>query len=246
MFNQAIRALWISVFIWFGGIFPPQSAHASAHTAQICDDAARYAAQNSGVPLSVLQAITRTETGRRRNGETQPWPWTVNMEGKGVWFTTEDEARAYVFKHFKRGARSFDVGCFQINYKWHHKAFRSIDEMFDPRANAAYAAKFLSDLYRETGDWSRAAGAYHSRTPKYATKYRARFDALRARLQGNPPKKAPDKTPTQVAQAAVKPARPRVNTFPLLQAGSGQMGSLVPLQHSNSRGLFAPKEEADG
>ena len=47
------------------------------------------------------------------------------MEGKGKWFQTRDEALSYVFKHFKRGARSFDVGCFQINFKWHGQAFPS-------------------------------------------------------------------------------------------------------------------------
>jgi soluble lytic murein transglycosylase-like protein len=64
-----------------------------------------------------------------------------------------------------RGARSYDVGCFQINYRWHGQHFASLDQMFDPDANAAYAARFLSELYAEFGDWSRAAGAYHSRTP---------------------------------------------------------------------------------
>lgn len=141
----------------------PQAASATmADPAQICDRVAAIAAERSGVPTAVLQAISLTETGRARDMALRPWPWTVNMEGEGHWFDSADEARAYVFREFKRGARSFDVGCFQINYKWHGEAFTSIDQMFDPVANATYAAQLLRDLYSETGSWSAAAGAYHS------------------------------------------------------------------------------------
>ena len=204
-------------------ITSPLGASTYPDPQQVCDQVAQRAAQKTGVPLSVLQAITRTETGRKKDGIFGPWPWTVNMEGKGVWFDTLDEARAYVFRHFKRGARSFDVGCFQINYKWHHQAFSSIDEMFDPMANATYAAEFLKDLYAEHGSWTDAAGAYHSRTPKYANRYKAIFEKHRNKAPG----------PTQLVVAPVfvpEQTAVRVNTFPLLQQGGGKrLGSLVPI-----------------
>lgn len=202
-----------------------------------CDRAAEKAAQLSGVPVSVLKAITRTETGRARNGQVQPWPWTVNMEGKGVWFASEKEAQTYVLRHYQRGARSFDVGCFQINYKWHGTAFSSIDEMFDPLANATYAAKFLNDLYLESGDWLEAAGAYHSRTPKYATRYQKRFKRILSRIEQNA---APLKAPPAPFQTRRAQAR-KPNRFPLLQQGNGaaRLGSLVVLSDDpGSGGLF--------
>jgi hypothetical protein len=148
----------------------------------ICDAAASRAARETDVPLSVLRAVTRTETGRQRGGRLSPWPWTVNMEGTGHWFASKREAHAHVMRHHDNGARSFDIGCFQINYKWHGEAFDSILAMFDPVANARYAARFLARLHAELGDWSRAAGAYHSRTRALATRYRARFDRIRAAL----------------------------------------------------------------
>ncbi len=200
---------------------------------QICDAVAAQVARESGVPQGVLLAITRTETGRRRDGRVQPWPWTVNMEGRGVWFDTPDEARAFVFEHFKRGARSFDVGCFQINYRWHGQHFASIEEMFEPLANGRYAARFLGELHAELGDWSAAAGAYHSRTPTFANRYRAIFDRHRAAVEGNPPDIA---APVSVATAL---RAPRENTFPLLQAGAGvSLGSLVPLAGLTPSGRF--------
>lgn len=187
--------------------------------ARLCDAAAATAAQETGVPLPVLLAITRTETGRARNGRLEPWPWTVNMEGTGAWFDSPAAALAHVAQHRDRGARSFDIGCFQINHRWHGDAFASVDEMFEPLANARYAAAFLSDLFDETGNWSLAAGAYHSRTPEHATRYTARFDDILLALAEAPI----DLTPRTART-------PRQNRFPLL-AGEGRparLGSLMP------------------
>lgn len=199
--------------------------------AAICDSAAAFVARESTVPLDVLRAISLTETGRKKNGAFQPWPWTVNMEGVGKWFDDVTAARAYVDRHFARGARSFDVGCFQINYKWHGQAFASIDEMFDPISNARYAARFLTELYEEFGDWSKAAGAYHSRTPKYARRYTARFDRIRARLPDSRAAKAPLVARLEPASPPAAPQPPvRLNTYPLLVSAGRRTGaSLVPL-----------------
>ncbi|SIS65395.1 transglycosylase SLT domain-containing protein [Phaeovulum vinaykumarii] len=240
-----------------GPLLLPAAARAAPDLPAICERVAEMASAQTGVPVSVLKAISLTETGRRHNGAFRPWPWTVNMEGKGVWFDTEDDARAYVYKEYKRGARSFDVGCFQINFKWHGHEFSSIDEMFDPLKNALYAGRFLRDLYAETGSWTKAAGAYHSRTPKHANRYAARFEQLRnrfvaedgaprtPRLPTDPVMRArQDAIPTipdiVLAQAeaqrsrnaprAAPPPEPRVNTFPLLRTGGNRStGSLVPL-----------------
>ncbi|MHC0051975.1 transglycosylase SLT domain-containing protein [Actibacterium sp. D379-3] len=213
--------------------------------AALCDAAAQRASAATGVPLSVLRAISLTETGRKRGGKMRPWPWTVNMEGKGVWFDDADSAMAYAYKHYKRGARSFDVGCFQLNYKWHGQNFTSIEEMFKPDPNAQYAANFLHDLYQEKGDWSAAAGAYHSRTKTYADRYRKRFDRYRATFtdQGGPPLPllaAGSGQPDAPTQSAPVEVALRVNTYPLLQSGQGErgLGSLVPLGTTARPGLF--------
>lgn len=237
----------ILVFTLFSVLALPTKGTAVADYTQICDAVAHTVARETGVPASVLQAITRTETGRKRNGRMLPWPWTVNMEGKGMWFDTEDEARAYVFRNFKRGARSFDVGCFQINYKWHGQAFKSIEQMFEPLANARYAAKFLQELYAETGDWSDAAGAYHSRTPKYANRYKAIFNRYRTSLENTPP---PVTILAQAGNSSLNQnTQPRINRFPLLQAGllTSNLGSLVPLNNQSATGaLFSLVPQPEG
>lgn len=231
----------ILVFLVLGAaaILRPVAGNAAQDLPALCESAAIEASRRSGVPVSVLKAISLNETGKKTGGAFRPWPWTVNMEGAGHWFETLDEARAYVFKEFKRGARSFDVGCFQINYKWHNQAFSSIDQMFDPLSNAMYAAKFLSELYAETGNWNAAAGAYHSRTKEYADRYSARFADLRQRFaaEDSQPLPAPipggsgdiPDIPDIVAmlnpeEVEVKP--PRENNYPLLKRDGKPKGSL--------------------
>lgn len=209
-------------------LFAFSASHANADPA-VCAAAARFAAEQTGVPLSVLMAITLTETGRTEGGATRPWPWTINKEGAGHWFDDADQALAFARDSAAAGATSFDMGCFQINYRWHGQAFASLDEMLDPMSNALYAAEFLTRLHAESGDWSVAAGAYHSRTAEYATRYRGRFDTFRAELIAAGVDSGTDGEMRLVA--AETPLQPRDNWFPLLQPGAGpaRMGSLVPL-----------------
>lgn len=179
----------------------------------ICRHAAERAAAKTGIPVDILHAISLTETGRKIGANFDPWPWTINMEGKGVWFDDRKSVTDYANKNFKRGARSFDLGCFQINYKWHSKAFTSIEQMLDPDANANYAARYLLELFSEKGNWESAVGAYHSRTPKFANKYKKRFARIYTGLSGQPalPETA------KIAYSA-KPGGPRLNAYPLLQS----------------------------
>ncbi|WBU59733.1 hypothetical protein [Paracoccus albus] len=149
----------------------------------LCEWAAQQAAVESGVPPDILAALTLTETGRNRKGVTRPWPWSVNDAGTGSWFDDASSALSYAEAAVSGGKRNLDIGCFQLNYRWHGMHFGSLDEMFDPLSNARYAARFVGQLKLEMGDWRSAAGAFHSRTPAHAKRYLARFDTFRAGLQ---------------------------------------------------------------
>jgi hypothetical protein len=148
----------------------------------LCEQAIVNGARRGGVPQEVLHAVALTETGQRRDGALRAWPWAINREGKGYWFKSREEALAFAKASLADGRRSFDVGCVQINYRWHGHAFPTLEDMFDPEWTATYAAQFLRTLYEERGSWSAAAGAYHSLTPELAGKYAARFDQLLAGL----------------------------------------------------------------
>ena len=189
---------------------------AFARTADLCDRAAAQAATATGVPLDVLLALTRTETGRNRAGRMEPWPWAVNQGGKGQWFDTAEAAQLWVADQVQAGVSNIDIGCFQLNHRWHAGAFPSLEAMFDPEENALYAARYLAGKYRQTGDWETAAGAYHSGTEVYAQRYLARFRQIRLGLD-------------EVPEIATADPLPRVNGYPLLRAGGAAgHGSLVP------------------
>ena len=219
------------------------SSYARTSSSSLCDQAARTASAETGVPLSVLWAITRTETGRSGNDGLVPWPWTVNMEGIGRWFESESAAREYVVEHIRLGVRSVDIGCFQINYKWHGAAFQSIDHMFDPSENARYAAHFILKLYKETGDWSVAAGTYHSRSPMNAKRYRTRFDRIHAKHHETRQSIPPTKRKQHYAEAGHKH-----NNFPLLVHSTEQrpLGSLVPLSGNRVSPLLNTLKTPEG
>lgn len=223
------RLLLFPVFLFFGPGFG-EAARFDISTSGMCDRAAVRASQEKGVPLDVLLAISRAETGRSVRAALHPWPWTVNMEGTGRWFETLDEAQSYVFLHFKEGARSFDVGCFQINYKWHGSAFRTIDDMFDPVLNALYAAEFLKELFQEFGNWPDAAGAYHSRTSEIAREYTARFDRIRASLSNDAEMEPDIHTSTRQGQGTgSRDLNTALGPKPLVSGGSVTLGSLFPI-----------------
>lgn len=213
------------------------------HAAQVCEYAAAIAANEAGIPVEILGALTLTETGRRLQGNVRPWAWSVNAEGAGSWFDDPASALAFTEDRIAMGRTNVDVGCFQINYRWHGENFPSVAAMFDPMTNARYAAKFVRQLYNETGDWRKAAGAFHSRTPVYANKYLARFDQLYAQLSQQGPldlHNAPE-TYNQFADAAPVPeekVRRAQEKLTLLGAPigtplTGATGSLAVIAESN-------------
>jgi hypothetical protein len=166
------RLLPLLVACFLGLAASAAEAIAPDATMALCRDAAIAAADRNGVPREVMLAITQVETRTRRGGRSGPWPWTVNVAGKGAWFDSRAAALLHAQQALADGQKSFDVGCFQLNYRWHGEHFASVDAMFEPGLSGDYAARFLKELYAESGDWILASGHYHSRTPVHATRYR--------------------------------------------------------------------------
>ena len=138
-----------------------------------CRAAIQAAERGTRIPPQLLAAIARVESGRPDpvTGEMHPWPWTINAEGQGMVFASKAEAIATVQKLQAHGIHSIDVGCMQVNLMHHPQAFASLEEAFDPTANARYAARFLMQLFDRTGAWPMAAAYYHSATPDLGQDY---------------------------------------------------------------------------
>ncbi|MDR3538750.1 MAG: transglycosylase SLT domain-containing protein, partial [Acetobacteraceae bacterium] len=140
-----------------------------------CEAAGQAAEQRLGLPSGLLPAIGRVESGRwdPALGRVAPWPWTIDVAGAGRLFGDRGEAVATTAALHNAGAANIDVGCFQISLLHHPDAFVTLDQAFDPVANAEYAARFLLDLRARLGSWPEAVAAYHSADPVRGVPYRA-------------------------------------------------------------------------
>lgn len=139
-----------------------------------CVSLFRHNEYRQRIPTDTLYSISLNETGRVHSTKKVKlsWPWAVNVEGLGHFFNTKQEAVHFVKKQIAEGKESIDVGCMQVNLKHHPKAFKSVEEAFDPRANIAYAASFLRSKYDQLGCWHKAIAHYHSATETLGTKYK--------------------------------------------------------------------------
>ncbi|WP_353475660.1 lytic transglycosylase domain-containing protein (plasmid) [Salipiger sp. H15] len=127
------------------------------------------------IPGNLLLGIGLQESGMMHEGELTIWPWTANADGDGRYFNNPETAASWVRARKADGVTSIDVGCMQVNLRWHPDAFVSLEHGFDPARNVDYAARLLVSLYEQTGDWVEAAGRYHSATPEYQQVYLARL-----------------------------------------------------------------------
>jgi hypothetical protein len=192
-----------------------------ADPATLCETAVTSAEFVSRLPPRLLHAISLTESGRLdpASGSVRAWPWTINAAGEGQFFETRQDAVAAVKALQARGVQSIDVGCMQVNLMYHPRAFSSLEEAFDPRANAEYAARFLNALYAEGKDWAHAIAAYHSETPALGDAYRV---LVLARWQN------PDLRDTSRAMIAYRDFAPRGQAYGAFAPSSQVYGAFAP------------------
>jgi hypothetical protein len=152
----------------------------SSPGAALCRPAIAAAERAYGIPPNLLAAIARVETGRKdaESGKYNPWPWTINADGQGSFYEGKSQAVAAATAMRPLVSRSIDVGCMQISLTMHPNAFTSMEQAFDPMANADYGGKFLKQLYDKTQSWPKAVGMYHSGTPELGSEYQTRVYAV--------------------------------------------------------------------
>ncbi|GLK70051.1 transglycosylase SLT domain-containing protein [Ancylobacter dichloromethanicus] len=136
------------------------AAIAPAQTGQLgaCEAAMERAAARHDVPLAILYAVGLTETGG--NGTLQP----LAMNGGGESYVANSlaDGERKLADFVRRGIKLVDLGCMQINYRWHGDQFDSVAQMFEPERNVDYAARFLATLKRQHGNWTMAAARYNA------------------------------------------------------------------------------------
>lgn len=163
------------------------SAVLSSATAQAdpCGAAIERAAGLTGVPVSLLRAIGEVESGIQLREQRVSWPWTVN-DGRSLFFRNREAAAAHLDGLVAAGKPNVDIGCLQVNWRWHADGFDGPADLLDPATNALYAARYLAALRKERGTWAAAVSAYHSRQEMRASVYRCRVAArLRPNLEAS-------------------------------------------------------------
>lgn len=175
----------------------------------------REVALRHGVPAESLYSVALAETSMapksivsvtRGAGPTpdveRPWPWTINVAGKGYRYASRLQAWEALQRFLKTHPRKrIDVGIAQVNLGWNGHHFTSTWEAFDPYTNLNAAATILRECYdRNPGSWLVAAGCYHHPAGGApAARYKSIVSGKLARLNGRA------SAPTRVASSPPTP-----------------------------------------
>jgi hypothetical protein len=100
------------------------------------------AAKRCDAPLAGLHAGGATEPGRR--GSLQPI--ARNIEDPSFFAANSSEALRRFDEARKNDVTLIDIGCMQIDRRFHPSQFHSLAAIFDPHENVDYAARFLKEL----------------------------------------------------------------------------------------------------
>lgn len=177
---------------------------------QAIPQAYREIAAAERVPAESLYSLAMAETTRKTAWGTRPWPWTINVAGKGYHYETREEAFEALLGFMQRyPLKRIDVGVAQVNLGWNGHFFPSFRDAFDPYINLRAAARILRACYdAKPGSWIRAAGCYHHPAGgQPAAKYMA---IVRRKLsQITPEIKVPDGEPVVLASHSLTWVEPQ-------------------------------------
>ena len=152
---MAMKRLLLALVAAFISSAPLAAAESALN---ICEQELVRAAAMHNVPLGMLYAIGLSETGR--GGSLRPY--ALNIDGRASYEMSKTEALRTFREAQQRGAKFIDIGCMQINHRYHAERFGTLEDMFDPAQNVAYAARFLSELKEREGTWTKAIARYHA------------------------------------------------------------------------------------
>lgn len=143
--------------------------------ASVCARAISHHTKGKGIDADIAMAVGLTEAGRfLDSGILAIWPWTANAAGEGRFFETKKDAIDWVRKKMDAGVDSIDVGCMQVNLRWHPEAFGSLEEAFEPSINVAYGVDYLAQWVTRHGT-EEGVGRYHSAKAEHQERYLASF-----------------------------------------------------------------------
>ena len=168
LFSNSYRFFILSLCIFSFSSF----SIAKTLNSNVCEHNILDIEQQIDIPKGLLKAIGLTESGRYINkSKFVIWPWTINTNKKSLFFDTKKQMHKFLMHEIKNGNLDLDVGCMQINLKWHGKHFKKISDAVDPKINISYATSFLYKLKSDFKTWNEAIKRYHSSKPSKNIRY---------------------------------------------------------------------------
>lgn len=160
LFTKQI-VLMLSSIIFLG--LPNMSYSATPTTGYETLELIRQEERVNNIPPNLLLSVVKIES--------QLQPLALNIAGRTILPKNKDDALKVINQALKKGITNIDIGLAQVNYKWHHHNFTSLEDMLSPEVNIKYAAELLAKLKQDYGDWQTAIRLYHSARPKYYRQY---------------------------------------------------------------------------
>ena len=198
--------LLFTILINFSGVHS-QSMN-SHQDALLCEYLAKDAEKKYGLPENILLSISRVESGYQKvDGVIRAWPWTLNAGGDSAYFQTKEDALRSLEDRIKKGVTNIDIGCMQLNFRWHKDFFNNLSDMINPIENVDYAARFLKKLHQRHRSWEKAVKFYHSSKSKFNVKYYRKVKAV-WKKENNESSLAP-----KLVAAVVAPKSKKANVF---------------------------------
>lgn len=129
---------------------------------EICRIATKKVEKKLKLPNKLLTSISLVETGRFVKNQHRTWPWSVNVEGRSHYFKDKQSMLKFLKIQIKNNVTNFDVGCMQINFRYHIKKESNLKLFIDPNYNVIWAGNFLKQLQKKYKSWNKAISRYHS------------------------------------------------------------------------------------
>jgi len=130
-----------------------------------------FAQMGSRVDPKITAGIAMNESSYRG----RPWPWTLNVAGRGMFFSSREEAYSAINRLLASDRCDFDVGLMQVNWCYHGKRFASPWEALAPATNIRVAEDILAENLQRSGSPMKAVAWYHSANPERGGPYFSRF-----------------------------------------------------------------------
>jgi len=141
--------------------------------------------------VAIIESRTLSPTD---TGYLHPWPYALNVDGRGEFFQSMDEAvKRLRTVQQKRPEANIDVGPMQISLQWHRHRVQSADSLLNLDTAARVGAAILAEAMASApNDLELGVGRYHhwrddSRARRYGARVLAVYDSINPSINKEEP-----------------------------------------------------------